>query len=65
MTTAERRLEELTAAVANMRDLQRQYFKTRDTRILTQARNAEREVDRILAEKDAPRQSTLFEEQQP
>lgn len=40
--------QEFIAAVATMRSLQRQYFKTRDMDILRQSKAAELEVDRAI-----------------
>ena len=40
------------AAVKDMRQLQKKYFETRNSNILTQARRAERTVDRLLDEQE-------------
>ncbi len=43
-------LNTLHQKVIEMRKAQREYFKTRDMVALSQARNLEREVDKILKE---------------
>ena len=40
--------ETFVDAVREMRDLQKKYFLTRDSHVLTEARRAERVVDRLL-----------------
>lgn len=52
----------LTTAVRTMRQRQKEYFASRDGRDLALAKAAEREVDRLLAELDAPapKQGGLF-----
>ena len=45
------------AAVKDMRYLQNKYFKTRDYNVLTNARKAERVVDRLL---DSLTEESLF-----
>lgn len=45
---------DLTEAVKKMRLCQRAYFKTRSREDLIASKDAEREVDRLLAELDAP-----------
>ena len=40
------------AAVKDMRQLQKIYFATRDSNVLTNARKAERVVDRLLDEQE-------------
>ncbi len=44
------KFERFVASVEQMRDLQKQYFKTRDRGILQQSKNAEREVDKAIKE---------------
>ena len=51
-----REQSELERAVRIMRDAQKAYFADRRTDDLEAARRAEREVDRILRELDAPQQ---------
>lgn len=41
--------EAFISLVKQMRDLQKQYFKTRDYTILSQAREAEKAVDRAIS----------------
>ena len=56
-------LEKLLAAVRSMRDWQRTYFKTRSTEALQRAKQAEREVDEIIARIDnagKPKQEVLL-----
>lgn len=43
--------DEFRAIVRSMRDAQRDYFRTRDHKYLTQSKELERLVDRELAEK--------------
>lgn len=50
------------AAVATMRRLQREYFKTRSPEILQQSKAAEREVDAMIRQQ-LKGQGNLFEEQ--
>jgi len=42
-------LDELRAAVADMRHAQREYFRTRSTTAMAAARRAEARVDRLLS----------------
>jgi hypothetical protein len=42
--------ERLASQVRTMRQMQKQYFKTRDYSILSQARAAEKDVDNTLAD---------------
>ena len=52
--------EEFIAAVANMRSLQRQYFKSRDIDILRQSKAAELAVDKAIQEFTSHKQTSLF-----
>ncbi len=52
--------EQFPETVANMRELQKQYFKTRDNGILDRCRFAERLVDLHIAKKTNP-QTELFQ----
>lgn len=54
-----REQSELERAVRIMRDAQKAYFADRRTDDLEAARRAERDVDRILRELDAPQQRLL------
>ncbi len=45
-------LQELHALTAKMRELQREYFRTRDRETLRAAKEAEREVDAMLKRLD-------------
>ena len=47
-------MEELFQAVKNMRQLQKEYFRTRDKAVMAKSIAAEKEVDRILEEIDNP-----------
>lgn len=44
--------ETFVAAVKDMRQLQKKYFETRNPNVLTNARKAERVVDRLLDEQE-------------
>ena len=44
--------ETFVAAVKDMRQLQKKYFETRNPNVLTNARKAERVVDRLLNEQE-------------
>ena len=48
--------ETFVAAVKDMRQLQKKYFETRNPNVLTNARKAERVVDRLLEQE----QSSIF-----
>lgn len=45
-------LNDFERLVKRMRDMQKQYFRTRDANTLRESKNLEREVDRVLAEKE-------------
>ncbi|MDQ3224793.1 MAG: hypothetical protein M3Q75_15170 [Gemmatimonadota bacterium] len=51
--------EHFVVLVARMRDLQRNYFKTRNPALLTESKKLEREVDRAVKEMTND-QPTLF-----
>lgn len=57
MMTSEQFLE----TVAKMRELQKRYFKERDTSILDQCKFTERLVDLHIHESLNPKQRSLFE----
>lgn len=52
--------EQFLETVAEMRKLQKEYFRTRDTGILDRCRFAERLVDLHIAKKTSP-QTELFQ----
>lgn len=52
--------QEFIAAVANMRSLQRQYFKSRSIDILRESKAAELQVDRAIQEFTSHKQQSLF-----
>ena len=54
LLAAERRLEELSAAGALMRDAQRRYFKSRTTDLLNVAKHHEGRFDKLLEVKEEP-----------
>lgn len=45
-------LNDFEMLVKRMRDMQKAYFRTRDANTLRESKNLEREVDRVLAEKE-------------
>ncbi|MNL16570.1 hypothetical protein D3C87_1376210 [compost metagenome] len=47
-------LKVLVNKVANMRDLQKKYFKTRDSQVLKEAKQAEQDVDRVVEQIKKP-----------
>ena len=47
-------MNKLVTAVKNMRQLQKEYFKTRDLDVLSRSKVAEKEVDRLLEELENP-----------
>lgn len=51
---------ELITAVKQMRYLQKQYFKTRDYRILMDSKAAERAVDEMIERLTKPKTPELF-----
>ena len=52
--------QEFVSLVANMRSLQREYFKSRNIDILRQSKAAELEVDRAIQEFIHHKQTSLF-----
>jgi len=48
MSDAEKKLEELEANVRLMRQLQKEYYKTRDHGLLVKSKEQERVVDRMI-----------------
>lgn len=50
-------IREFTTLVRQMRDVQKEYFRTRDKRILACSKELERRVDKAIEEADQP---TLF-----
>jgi len=49
MTSLENDLRSLAAAGRAMRDVQKQFFKTRDRNLVPRAKELEREFDKLLA----------------
>lgn len=47
-------LKLLVNKVANMRGLQKKYFKTRDPKVLKEAKQAEQDVDRVIEQIKKP-----------
>lgn len=45
-------LNDFERLVKRMREMQKQYFRTRDANTLRESKNLEREVDRVLEEKN-------------
>lgn len=62
MTELQQKHKDFVAAVAEMRRLQKEYFSKRDSRVLTAARKAEKEIDKFLKEEANPNniQKKLF-----
>lgn len=52
--------EQIISAVRDMREAQKEYFRTRDVNILRRSKALEKRVDALLAEYDNP-QKDLFE----
>jgi len=55
-------LENFLKMVKEMRDLQKEYFQTCDTEVLKKAKQAERAVDKYIAEYENP--SLIFDKRQ-
>ncbi len=53
---------EFFQAVAKMRELQKAYFASRDGNTLTQCKQAEAEVDRIIKKMTQPAGPSLFDQ---
>ena len=52
--------EQIISAVRDMREAQKEYFRTRDVNVLRRSKALEKRVDALLAEYDNP-QIDLFE----
>jgi hypothetical protein len=52
--------EQIISAVRAMREVQKEYFRTRDINVLRRSKALEKRVDTLLAEYDNP-QKDLFE----
>lgn len=55
-----RRMNEFIELVREMRNAQKEYFKTRDKNVLLKSKELERKVDSFLAWQGINQQTTLF-----
>jgi hypothetical protein len=58
-------MEDFTAKVAEMRRLQKEYFRGRDKYILMECKKAESEIDDILSNNQQPVKPVVADAKQP